>query len=390
VPHYRRVGEVPPKRHTASRNADGTLVTEELVGEEGFSGPSSLVYHRRPPTQICAVEAIDAPYDEVLTPHRPVAPRHLLSRKLDPTGPTDAVTGRRLLLGNDDVRLSVVAADTPSPLFRDATGDQLVFVETGAGVLESTFGPLQVRGGDYVVIPGSVTHRWVPSPALRLLVLEASGHVEVPHRYLSKEGQHLEGAPYAERDLRGPEELPAEPAEGPVDVLVRHRQGWTRMTYATSPFDVLGWDGCAYPWALSVHDLEPLTGRIHQPPPVHQTFAGPGFVVCSFVPRRLDDHPLAVPAPYAHSNIDSDEVLCYVDGDFTSRKGAGIAAGSLTLHPAGLPHGPQPGAAEASIGAERTDELAVMLDTFRPLQLGEGALACADPAYLRSWLAPVR
>jgi homogentisate 1,2-dioxygenase len=289
----------------------------------------------------------------------------------------------------------MVAATTPSGLYRNAVGDELVYVESGRARLESVFGVLDVAEGDHVVVPTSTTHRWVPDTdagPLRLLVVAASGHVAPPKRYLSSRGQFLEHAPYCERDLRGPAELLQVEGED-VEVLVRHRGrgpggvDLTRYTYAHHPFDVVGWDGCLYPYAFHVSDFQPITGRVHQPPPVHQTFEGPGFVVCAFVPRLFDYHPLAIPAPYAHANVDSDEVLFYCGGDFMSRKGAGIEQGSITLHPAGFVHGPQPGSVEASIGAERTEELAIMVDTFRPLQLSSAAVSpqVEDRRYPWTW-----
>jgi homogentisate 1,2-dioxygenase len=385
MPYYRAVGEVPRKRHVQFRRPDGGLYAEELMGEEGFSADSALLYHEHPPTALLAAEPVDEP-EQALIPNRPLLPRHVRTAKLDARG--DLVTGRRLLVGNDDVRLSYVAADVASPLYRNATGDEIVYVQSGSGRLESVFGVLGVGGGDYVVVPAGTTHRWVPREELRALVLEARGHVSPPERYLSRRGQFLEHAPYCERDLRAPTE-PLRVAGERVDVLVRHRQGSTRFTYAHHPFDVVGWDGCLYPWAFNISDFEPITGRLHQPPPVHQTFAGPNVVVCSFVPRLFDYHPQAIPAPYNHANVDSDEVLFYVGGDFMSRKGAGIELGSLTLHPSGFIHGPQPGSVEAAIGVPATDELAVMIDTFRPLRLGPAALAGEDPAYAWTW-APGR
>jgi homogentisate 1,2-dioxygenase len=257
--------------------------------------------------------------------------------------------------------------------------------------VETVFGALPVGAGDYVVLPTSTTHRWVPQgeEPLRVLTIEARGHVGPPKRYLSAKGQFLEHAPYCERDLRGPAEPHVEAGDH-VDVLVRHRTGCTQYTYAHHPFDVIGWDGCLYPYAFSIHDFEPITGRLHQPPPVHQTFEGPGFVICSFVPRLFDYHPQSIPAPYNHANVDSDEVLFYVGGDFMSRKGAGIELGSISLHPSGFIHGPQPGSVEASIGKERTDEYAVMIDTFRPLGLGDAALACEDTGYAWTWIGDAR
>jgi homogentisate 1,2-dioxygenase len=387
MPYYRRVGEVPDKRHTQFRAPDGGLYAEELMGAEGFSAASSLLYHRHVPTALLAADPVgDGGEDEAkLEPNRPLLPRHLRSGRLPAGG--DLVTGRVLLLANDDVRLAVAQPTEPSGLYRNATGDEIVYLRTGAARFESSFGVLDCRAGDYVVVPTSTTHRWVPTGAdpVHALVIEARGHVGPPDRYLSAAGQFLEHSPYCERDLHGPAAPLVVDDGGETDVLVRQRDGLTRYRYAHHPFDVVGWDGCLYPFRFSIDDFEPITGRVHQPPPVHQTFAGPRFVVCSFVPRRLDYHPAAVPVPYNHANVDSDEVLYYCGGDFTSRKGAGIEAGSLTLHPAGFVHGPQPGSVEAALGKESTDELAVMVDTFRPLLLADGARACDDPDYPWSW-----
>jgi len=386
MPHYRRVGDIPRKRHTQFRDGAGGLRTEELMSSNGFSEESALLYHSHPPMAITAAEAL-AGEPERLTANQPVLPRHFRLHELKTGG--DPVLGRQLLLANADVRLSYVVADETSPLYRDATGDQLVYVESGAATLESVFGRLEAGEGDYVVIPTHTTHRWVVEPATpaRLFTVEARGHVNVPARYLSTRGQLLEGAPYSERDVRGPDE-PLVVAESPhdgVDVVVRSLGGLTRYRYAHHPFDVVGWDGCLYPWALSIHDFEPVVGRLHQPPPVHQTFAGPSFVVCSFVPRLFDFDPEAVPVPYAHANVDSDEVLFYCGGDFMSRAGSGIGQGSVSLHPTGFVHGPQPGSVERALGKPGTDELAVMIDTFRPLQLGPAALGVEDDAYPWTW-----
>ena len=383
MPFYRRVGEVPPKRHTQFRRPDGGLYAEELMGVEGFSADSSLLYHRAIPTAIVAAAPVEL-QAQPLAPNHPLKPRHLRTHELKAGG--DLVRGRRLLLGNAEVDLSYAAVDAPSPLYRNAAGDECVYVESGGGRLESVYGVLDVGAGDYVVIPASTTHRWVVTSEepLRALVVEARGHIGPPSRYLSARGQFLEHSPYCERDLRAPSApLVAEGED--VEVLVRHRSGLTRLTYAHHPFDVIGWDGCLYPYALNIADFEPITGRVHQPPHVHQTFAGPGFVVCSFVPRMLDYHPLAIPAPYNHANVDSDELLFYVGGEFTSRKGAGIGLGSMSLHPAGFTHGPQPGSVEASIGKAATEETAVMIDTFRPLDLGPGAFDCEDTGYAWTW-----
>ena len=383
MPYYRSVGEIPPKRHTQFRTPDGGLYSEELMGVEGFSGESALLYHRGRPTAIVAAEPVEEVGRDTVA-NRPLLPRHFRAHRLPVGG--NLVDDRQLLLGNSDVRLLYAVASEPSGLYRNAVGDELVYVESGSATCETSFGSIDVAAGDYVVLPTSTTHRWVPAAGepLRALVFEASGHIAAPDRYLSKRGQFLEQSPYCERDLRGPQ-APLEVDGADVPVLVRQRQGLTRYTYAHHPFDVVGWDGCLYPYAVNIADFEPITGRVHQPPHVHQSFGGPRFVVCSFVPRLLDYHPLSIPSPYNHANVDSDEVLFYVDGDFVSRKGAGIEAGSLSLHPSGFTHGPQPGAAEASIGQTRTDELAVMLDTFAPLDLGRGALDCEDPEYAWSW-----
>jgi homogentisate 1,2-dioxygenase len=282
------------------------------------------------------------------------------------------------------VKICFAEATRPSPLYRNAAGDELLYVQTGTAVIETIYGALEVGDGDYVVIPTSCTYRVVPGDDLRLLILEATGHIGPPKRYLSAKGQFLEHSPYCERDLRGPTS-PLLVDGVDVDVLVRHRAGVTKFTYANHPFDVVGWDGALYPWAFNIRDFEPITGRVHQPPPVHQTFEGPNFVVCSFCPRKVDYHPLAVPVPYNHANVDSDELMFYVGGNYEARKGSGIGLGSLSLHPSGVTHGPQPGAVEAALGAEQFDETAVMVDTFRPLELGEAADACEDPRYAWSW-----
>jgi len=384
MPHYRVVGSVPPKRHTQFRQPDGSLYAEELMGQDGFSSDSSLLYHVGLPTAI-----LDAQPWEVAAPrlhaNHPLKPRHLVTHKLD-VSRADLVTGRQPLLGNADVLLSYATVDTASPLYRNAVGDELVYVESGAATLETVFGALEVGTGDYVRIPTNTTHRWVPrgEDVLRTLVVEARAHIDPPRRYLSARGQFLEHAPYCERDLRGPTEpLLAEGTD--VEVLVKHKRGATRFTYARHPFDVVGWDGALWPYAFNIADFEPITGRVHQPPTVHQTFEGPGFVVCSFVPRKVDYHPLSIPVPYNHHNVDSDEVLFYCGGSYEARRGSGIGQGSISLHPTGFTHGPQPGAAERAIGAEYFDELAVMVDTFAPLDLADAALACEDTGYAWTW-----
>ncbi|MEU3494797.1 homogentisate 1,2-dioxygenase [Kitasatospora cineracea] len=390
--YYRQLGSVPPKRHTQHRTPEGGLYYEELMGEEGFSSDSSLLYHRYIPSAVTAAAVWELP-DQSTTANLPLLPRHLKLHELFPGEEwksADAVTGRRLVLGNADVRISYVAAGAPSALYRNGLGDECVYVESGTAVLETVFGTITVGRGDYVLIPRATTHRWVPTgdEPLRAYCIEANSHITPARRYLSKFGQLLEHAPFCERDLRGPEG-PLLVEGGEVDVLVKHRGPGgvvgTRYTVPNHPFDVVGWDGCLYPYAFNIADYEPITGRVHQPPPAHQVFEGNNFVICNFVPRKVDYHPLSIPVPYYHANVDSDEVMFYCGGDYEARKGSGIGQGSISLHPGGHTHGPQPGAYERSIGVEFFDELAVMVDTFRPLELGEAATASEDPNYAWTW-----
>ena len=391
--YYRQVGSIPRTRHTAHRREDGGLYYEELMGEEGFSSDSSLLYHKGiPSAMVNAREWV--PGDQHTVANHPLKPRHLKLHELfadQPTGEIDAVTGRRLILGNGDVRISYAWVGKTSPLYRNAIGDECVYVESGNAVVETVFGALEVSEGDYIIIPRATTHRWVveTDPA-QLYFVEANSHIGPPRNYLSRFGQLLEHAPYCERDLRGP----AEPLlrEGTdIDVYIKHRGNGpngivgTIHTVPTHPFDVVGWDGCLYPYVFNINDYMPITGKVHQPPPVHQVFEGHNFVVCNFVPRKVDYHPQSVPVPYYHSNVDSDEIMFYVDGDYEARKGSGIGKGSISIHPGGHSHGPQPGAVEASIGAESFDELAVMVDTFAPLNLGEAGVAADDGRYASSW-----
>lgn len=393
MPYYRSAGSIPPKRHTQHRTPEGGLYYEELMGEEGFSSDSSLLYHVNIPSAVVDVRAWQLP-DQSLVPNHPLAPRHFSTHMLfedDATG-VDAVTGRRLLLGNGDVRLAYVVADAASPLYRNAIGDECLYVESGTATVETLFGDLEVGEGDYVIIPRATTHRVGPTTGapVRLYAIEANSHIGPPKRFLSKYGQLLEHAPYCERDLRGPTAPTVVEGED-VEVHIKHRGpgaggiAGTVHVYPQHPFDVVGWDGCLYPFVFNISDYEPITGRVHQPPPAHQVFEGANFVICNFVPRKVDYHPLAVPVPYYHSNVDSDEVMFYCGGDYEARKGSGITQGSISLHPGGHPHGPQPGAMERSLGAEFFDELAVMVDTFRPLDLGEGARATDDGSYAYSW-----
>ena len=389
---YRQAGTIPRKRHTQHRRPDGSLYCEELMGEEGFSADSALLYHEQIPSAIVDARPWTLP-EHSTTPNEPLLPRHLRLHDLFDSQEWkrhDVVTARRLVLGNADVRICYVVAGEMSPLYRNAVGDECIYVESGSATVQTVFGALEVATGDYVVLPRGTTHRWVPNPKepLRAYCIEANSHIAPPSRYLSRFGQFLEHAPYCERDLH----TPVEPfqAEGEhVEVLVKHRAGaavvGSRVTYSTHPFDVIGWDGCLYPYTFNIEDYMPITGKVHQPPPVHQVFEGWNFVICNFLPRKVDYHPLSIPVPYYHSNVDSDEVMFYVGGDYEARKGSGINIGSISLHPGGYAHGPQPSAVEASIGVEYFDESAVMVDTFRPLEVGEAGLAVEDPAYAWTW-----
>ena len=392
--HYRSVGEVPPKRHTRHRRPDGGLYAEELMGEEGFSSDSSLLYHRGIPSSLIDARSWELP-DQTTRPNSPLLPRHLKLHDLfagEEHKAADPVTGRRLVVGNADVRISYAVASLPSPLYRNAVGDECIYVERGAATVSTVFGALAVAEGDYVIIPRATTHRWIPAGGdpLHVYAIEANSHIAPPKRYLSHHGQFLEHAPYCERDLRGPAG-PLLEERSEAEVYVKHRGdgpgGLTGTVHVLPehPFDVVGWDGCLYPYAFNIADFEPITGRVHQPPPVHQVFEGHNFVICNFVPRKVDYHPLAIPVPYYHSNTDSDEVMFYVDGDYEARKGSGIGNGSVSLHPGGYSHGPQPGAVHRALGAEYFDELAVMVDTFRPLALGEGGRAVDDGRYAWTW-----
>lgn len=386
APSYHRLGEVPRKRHTAFRGPDGGLFHEEVVGLEGFSGRYSILYHRYAPTRVLKVTEAD-PIPTPATPADDPAHRHhLLKTAGRVEDGADELAGRQWLLFNGDVHLGLSGFGAgPGRYVRNGAADEIHFVHEGGGVLESVFGALEYRPGDYVVVPKGTTHRWVPTAAgNRHLVIETPGAVRLPRRYQNAEGQLLEHAPYWERDFRRPTEPLDRDDLTPTDVWVRVGGRGTVYTLDHDPLDVVGWDGHLYPYAFSIHDFEPITGRQHQPPPVHQTFELDGAVVCSFCPRRLDDGPDVITAPYNHANLDSDEVLYYVHGTFFSRRG--IESAALTWHPRGIPHGPAPGVAEASIGKTHTDELAVMVDTFHPLTLARGAERFDDPAYPMSWL----
>jgi homogentisate 1,2-dioxygenase len=382
MPRYVKLGEVPRKRHTQFRKPDGSLYAEQVFGTRGFSGIASILYHHHPPTEVSDFKPLQDLRPDYL-PDEPLRHRHLKTAGFPRGG--DPVSGRNVLLANDDVSLGFCRPDQPMDYFyKNADGDDLLYVHQGAGKLETMFGSLSYGDGDYLVIPRGTIYRVVPnSGETRMLVIEAASAIEPPRRYRNEYGQLLEHSPYCERDIRVPEALETHDEKGRFEVRIKARDRLTAYTYDYHPLDVAGWDGFLYPWALNIGDFEPITGSIHQPPPTHQTFEGHNFVVCSFVPRMLDYHPDAVPIPYNHSNLESDEVLYYCNSKFGSRKG--IEEGSITLHPSGLPHGPQPGAVEASLGKTRTEELAVMVDTFRPLRMTKAAAALEDDAYPFSW-----
>ncbi|MFY0608190.1 MAG: homogentisate 1,2-dioxygenase [Cyclobacteriaceae bacterium] len=382
--YYHRLGEIPPKRHTQFRQPDGSLYAEELVSSKGFSGIYSNLYHITPPTRIKNI-GTQVPFNEEIAEEYGLKQTHLNTSKVGVTG-DDYLGAREVLLKNSDVSMALCNPSSRSMdyYYKNAEADEVIYVHDGNGWLLSQFGKLKVKQGDYVVIPRTTIYKfeWESGP-LRLLIMESASPVETVRRYRNELGQLLEHSPYCERDIRPPGELITESEKGTYHMQIKKGGVLHQYEYDQSPFDLVGWDGYLYPYALSIHDFEPITGRIHQPPPVHQTFQSQGFVICSFVPRLYDYHPEAIPAPYNHSNIDSDEVLYYAEGDFMSRKG--IDRGSFTLHPGGLPHGPHPGTVEKSIGAKATEELAVMLDTFRPLYVTKTGLKYVDKDYPMSW-----
>ncbi|MFO7608889.1 MAG: homogentisate 1,2-dioxygenase [Candidatus Krumholzibacteriia bacterium] len=385
MPYYHRLGDLPPKRHTVFAKAGGGIHYEQLMGNLGFTGLQSLLHTLRRPTAVVEVRtAWQQPLEADPDPR--LRMRHLRSHRLEKTG-ASATRDRVPLLFNADLVLSLARPTTADTWFwRNARADEIVFVTRGGGVLESQFGRLDYREGDYLVVPRGIIHRLLPAAGSEQvhLVVETPSHVRTPRRYRNAHGQLLEHSPYCERDIRAPAVLDVHDETGEFEIMTKVGTRVDRVVLDHHPFDTVGWDGFYYPWAFSIHDFEPIVGRLHQPPPVHQTFEADRFVLCSFVPRLYDFHPDAVPAPYSHSNVMTDEVIYYANDEFMSR--AGIETGSVTLHPDGLPHGPQPGRTEASIGQRETSELAVMIDAFAPLQVARGALPCEDPDYGASWL----
>jgi homogentisate 1,2-dioxygenase len=386
MPIYHTLGKIPRKRHIAFKKPGGGIYAEELVGHEGFTGTSALLYHIHPPTTVKSVRRVRETKLEA-DPDQTLHHRHFLTSRVKKGG--SATLDRMPLLFNQDIAMLYSEPDeNDAHFYRNAQADELVYVSKGTGVLESTYGALPFHEGDYLVIHRGILHRYrfdlKAAEQPKLVTFESRGHVRWPKRYRNEFGQLIEGAPYSERDIRRPTFVEAIDEMGDFPILVKQYDGINEIVLDHHPLDVVGWDGYFYPWAFNINDFEPIVGRVHQPPPVHQTFQGDGFVVCSFCPRPYDFHPEAVPAPYNHSNVDSDEVLYYASSEFMSRKG--IEFGSITHHPDGIPHGPHPGRAEASIGAKYTDELAVMMDSFHPLKVAKAAIAIEDPEYHKSWL----
>ena len=383
MPVYHKLGKLPLKRHITFRNENGGLYQEELFGTEGFSGNYSLAYHLYPPTTI---KEMGKPY--TITPaiavQENLSPMSFSGFNIEPE--PDYIKSRKVLMLNSDMSVSLAAPSSNTEyFFKNADADEMIFVHKGKGVLHTMFGRIAFSKGDYLIIPrGTVYQLNFADADNRLLIVESHSPIEMPKRYRNAYGQLMEHAPFYQRDLRLPEHLETIDEHGSFHTMIKKSGKIYPFTYDHHPFDVIGWDGYQYPYAFSIYNFEPITGRLHMPPPIHQTFEGAGFVICSFVPRLYDYHPEAIPAPYHHSNIDSDEILYYVDGDFMSRNN--IQQGQITLHPAGIPHGPHPGAIERSIGKKETNEMAVMIDPFKPLSITEEAMKIAIPDYYKSWL----
>ncbi len=383
MPIYHTLGQIPAKRHTVFRKPDGALYAEELVSTEGFSSMYSLVYHTHPPT---IVKELGTPYSVEPKIAREKHLRHtsLLGFNIKPQ--KDYLESRKIVLVNADLQISLAAPmeSMTTYFYKNSQADEVLFIHKGSGTLKTGFGKIYFKYGDYIVVPrGTIYQLEFNDTDNRLFIIESFSPIHFPKRYQNKYGQLMEHSPFCERDIVRPSDLETFDEAGDFKILIKKQGLIYPYTYGTHPFDFIGWDGYHYPWAFSIHNFEPITGRVHQPPPVHQTFEAHNFVICSFVPRKYDYHPDAIPAPYNHSNIDSDEVLYYVDGDFMSRKS--VVQGQITLHPGGIPHGPHPGTVEKSIGKEKTEELAVMIDPFKPLMLTEDAIAIEDESYHKSW-----
>lgn len=383
MPIYHKLGQIPHKRHTIFRKPDGKLYAEELVSTEGFSNVYSLIYHCHPPT---IVKDLGEPYSVEPKIAREKHLKHTSLKGFKIQAEDDYLKSRKPVLVNSDLHISLAAPKKSMTdyFFKNSQADEMIFIHVGSGTLKTGYGKIKFEYGDYLIIPrGTIYQLEFNDENNRLFILESFTPITSPKRYRNHVGQLLEHSPFCERDMKLPQDLECFDEVGDFKVLIKKQGLIYPYTYGTHPFDFVGWDGFHYPWAISIHDFEPITGRVHQPPPVHQMFEAHNFVVCSFVPRKYDYHPEAIPAPYNHSNVDSDEVLYYVDGDFMSRKS--VEKGQITLHPGGIPHGPHPGTVERSIGKETTEELAVMVDPFRPLMLTEDAIGIEDPTYFSSW-----
>lgn len=381
---YHRAGQIPAKKHTQFRKFNGDLYAEELVSTEGFNSIYSLIYHCHPPT---LVSDIGEPFS---VEPKIVMPKNMQHRRYltwNVPAEADYIESRKVLLMNHDIQIGVAAPNENMKdyFFKNADGFEVLFIHEGEGYLETIYGRIDFEYGDYLVIPrGTIYKLHFKGTNNRIFFVESPSPVYLPRRYQNSMGQLLEHSPYCERDIKLPHSIQTHDEEGEFKVMIKKQESIWPYTYATHPFDAVGWDGFLYPFGFSIHNYEPITGRLHMPPPIHQTFEGRGYVICSFVPRLYDYHPLSVPAPYNHSNVDSDEILYYVDGDFMSRKH--VERGMITLHPKGIPHGPHPGTVEKSLGQKETRELAVMIDPFSPLMITEEALKLEDPAYWKSWI----
>ncbi len=384
MPHYQQRGKIPAKRHIQFRKPDGNLYPEELVSTEGFSNIYSIIYHKYEPTRVLKIDEAYSVAPEVAVEKNM---QHRAFRGFDVQATDDFLESRKVVLFNVDCYISLAAPQKSMTdyFYKNSQADEMIFVHEGNGVLKTIYGELKFVKGDHVVIPrGTIYQLSFEDENNRLFITESFHPLNFPKRYMNKVGQLLEHSPFYERDIKTPQKLVNHDEKGDFLVKIKRSDMIFPYHYETHPFDAIGWDGYLYPYTLSIYDFEPITGRIHQPPPVHQTFETPGFVTCAFVPRLYDYHPESIPAPYNHSNVDSDEVLYYVDGDFMSRNN--IGRGQITLHPIGIPHGPHPGAAERSIGKKGTDEYAVMVDTFKPLKLTKSAMGIEDKEYYKSWL----
>ena len=384
MPFYHHLGNIPSKRHIQFRKPDGNLYQEELVSTEGFSSMYSLIYHTQPPTMVKEIGK-EYPYGPKAAIQKNLQNRSFLTFKTKPED--DYLKSRTYLLFNNDVYLASAAPKKSMTdyFFKNSDADEVLFIHEGSGVLKTIYGKIPFEYGDYLVIPrGTIYQLHFNTEDNRIFITESFSPIRPPKRYINGYGQFLEHSPYCERDIKLPEDLETNDVFGDYKVMIKKENMIFPYTYASHPFDAVGWDGFQYPYGFSIHNYEPITGRVHMPPPIHQTFEGHNFVICSFVPRMYDYHPQAIPAPYAHSNVDSDEVLYYVAGDFMSRKH--VERGMISLHPKGIPHGPHPGTIEKSIGKSETKELAVMVDPFYPLQITEEAMMMEDPNYYKSWV----